>query len=104
MATPVIPATNPVVAPSVGSVTYDKWFMTQLIVKASPTAAPTIVHLRRASTDSNGVTTLMPAGPGSEISFTVDIFQQLQAFPALETAMGAVLEGVLAYASAKKLL
>lgn len=104
MPSPVIPATNPVVAPAVGTVTYDKWFLTQLIVKASPTAAPAIVHLRRAAVDTNGNSVLMPAGAGSEISFTIDIFQQMQAFPALETAMNSVLEAVVAYASANKLL
>jgi hypothetical protein len=104
MPAPVIPATNPVVAPAVGSVTYDKWFMTQLIIKASPTNAPAIVHLHRSAVDGNGVTTLMPNGPGAEISFNVDIWQQMQAFPQLETAMEAVLAAVVAYATAKKLL
>lgn len=100
----IIPATNPVVAPAVGSVTYNQWFMTQLIVKASPTSAPAIVHLHRSATDANGVITLMPSGPGAEISFTLDIYQQLQAFPSMGSAMNSVIEAIIAYAGANNLL
>jgi hypothetical protein len=104
MTAPIIPATNPVVAPAVGSVTYDQWFLTQIILKATPTSAPTIVHLHRSATDANGNVTLMPNGPGAEIAFTVDIYQQLQAFPSLETAMGSVVQAIIDYATAKNLL
>lgn len=104
MPVPVIPASNPVVAPAVGSVTYNQWYLTQLIIKSSPTACPAIVHLRRSAKDGDGNTILMPNGPGAEISFTVDIFQQLQAFPSLETAMESVLTAVIAYATDKKLI
>lgn len=101
----IIPATNPIVSPAVGSITYNQWYLTQLIVKATPTTCPAIVHLRRAATDPNtGVISLMPNGPGAEVSFTVDIFQQLSPLPAFATAMNAVLEVVLQYATAKKLL
>ena len=105
MTTPVITASNPIVSPAVGSMTYNEWYLTQLIMKATPTACPTIVHLHRASTDqTTGVTTLMPNGPGAEISFTVDIFQQLTTYPEFATAMNSVLEAVIAYATAKNLL
>jgi hypothetical protein len=101
----VIPASNPIVSPAVGSVTYNEWYLTQLIVKATPTTCPTIVHLHRASTDpTTGVVTLMPNGPGADISFTVDIFQQLTTYPAFGVALNAVLDAVLTYATAKNLL
>jgi hypothetical protein len=104
MPAPVIPASNPVVAPAIGSVTYNEWYLTQLIIKSNPTSCPAIVHLHRSAKDSNGNTILMPNGPGAEISFSVDIFQQLQAFPSLETAMESVLTAVITYANAKKLI
>jgi hypothetical protein len=78
--------------------------MTQLILKATPTTCPAIVHLHRSSTDSNGNVTLMPNGPGAEISFTLDVFQQMTAFPALNVAMEAVVAAIVAYATAKKLI
>src|SRR4051812_30416096 len=98
-----ISATTPVVAPAEASVTYNQWFLTQLIVKADEDSAPAIVHLRRSAT-VDGKTVLMPNGPTAEISFTVDIFKQLANFPAFGTALEAVLSAVVAFASSKKLL
>ena len=49
----VIPASNPVVAPAIPSITYDQWFLTYLQVNTSPTAAPAQVRLHR-STSSMG--------------------------------------------------
>ena len=83
MAANAILATSPVTVPGTAATVYNGWFMTQLIMKATLTSCPTIVHLHRAALDANNnVTSLMPNGPGAEISFRVDIFQQLTAFPA----------------------
>ena len=61
-----IPATNPIVTPAVGSVTYNEWYLTNLMIRSpNPTKCPTNFTLTRAATDENGVTTFMPQGPGS---------------------------------------
>jgi hypothetical protein len=106
----IIPATNPLVSPAVGSTTYNAWYMTQLIVKADLTSCSATVHLHMAATTTDPttnvetVTALMPQGRGAEISFRVDVFQQLSAYPAFGTALEAVQQAVLAYAQANKLV
>jgi hypothetical protein len=99
-----INASEPVVVPGTSGVTYDKWFLTQLISKVSPARANTIVHLTRAGT-VDGKTVLMPAdGDKSEVSFSVDIWKAMGETPELATAMEAVLNAVVVYATKKKLL
>ncbi len=99
-----IPATNPVVVPAEGSVTYDKWYLTQLIAKVSPDAAPTIVTLRRSAV-VNGQPVLMPnTSENATVSFTLDVWKELATTPQLAAALEAVLVAVTAYATKKKLL
>lgn len=96
-------ASEPVVVPGSNEVTYDKWFLTQLISKVSPTKAFTVVHLSRAAT-VDGKTVLMPNSGKNEVSFTLDIWKEMQDTPELATAMEAVLGAVVAYATKKNLI
>ncbi len=99
-----ISASVPVVEPAIGSVTYDQWFLTQLICKADPTSAPTIVHLRRAAT-VDGKTVLMPnISEDAEVSFSIDIFKEMVNTPSLAVALAAVQSAVIDVATKKKLL
>jgi len=98
-----INATTPVSTPAVTEVTYNEWFLTQLIIKADAGKAFTIVHLTRSAT-VNGQTVLMPSGQNSEVSFTLDLFKEAANTPELGTAMAAVLSAVEAYATKQKLL
>jgi len=99
-----IPATSPVVVPAGASVTYDKWYLTQLVAKIDPTAAPVIVQLRRSAV-VNDQPVLMPAKTeDASVSFTVDIWKEMASTPELAAAIEAVLQAVVAYATKKHLL
>ncbi len=101
---PDISATTPVSEPSKPAITYDKWFLTQLIVKSSPDSCPSIVHLRRSAV-VDGKTVLMPnTTEDSEVSFNLDVFKEMGATPELATALNSVLTAVVAYGTKKKLL
>lgn len=98
-------ATKPVTAPAVGSVTYDKWFMTQIIGKFDGSSGPTVVRLRRAAKNQDGSWNLMPnTTEDAEVSFTVDVFKEMANTPELAAAMASVMSAVTAYASKKNLL
>ena len=97
-------ATEPVVAPAVGSITYDKWFMTQLVANINPTSCKANVHLRRANING-GTTTLMAGNTESaEVAFTVDVFKEMAGTPELAAAIEAIKTAVIAYATKKNLL
>jgi hypothetical protein len=98
-------ASAPVTQPAVGSMVYDKWFMTQLVGKFGPEKGPTIVTLQRANL-TNGVWTLMPnTTPEATVTFNVDIFKEMTNGNAtLASAFNAVVEAIDAYATSKKLL
>jgi len=98
-----IVATNPVVVPGTSQVTYDQWYLSQLILKADATKAFTVVHLTRSAT-VDGQTVLMPPGQNSEVSFTLDVMKEMANTPELGTAMEAVLAAVVAYGTKKNLL
>lgn len=101
---PDINASSPVVVEGSSSVTYDKWFLSQLIAKINPDKAFTVVHLTRSAT-VDGKTVLMPKSRNeSEVSFTLDVWKEMQDTPELAAAMDAVLTAVLAYANKKKLI
>ena len=73
-----ISATTPVVTQPTPGITYDSWFITQLVGKFSPSSAPTIVTLTRASQNSDGSWTLMPnTTPNSTVTFNVDILKEM---------------------------
>jgi hypothetical protein len=103
-----IPATNPVTVPATGSVTYNFWFLTQLITKVSPDKAPITVHLTRAAQDAQGNWTLMPRASGSEISFTLDMWNEMANDPTIgpliSAAMDSITAAVVAYGQSKNLL
>ncbi len=98
-----INATTPVVAPAVGSVTFDKWFMTQIIGKIDDKKAPVTISLRRAAKTESGWD-LMPVDKNSDVTFTVDVFKESVNTPELAAAMEAVLNAVIAYGTKKGLL
>ncbi len=95
-------ATEPVVVPGSTEITYDKWFLTQLVAKISPEKAFTVVHLNRSAV-VDGKTVLM-SGKNSDISFTLDVWKEMVETPELAAAMEIVLNAVVAYATKKKLL
>jgi hypothetical protein len=97
-----IRASNPVSVPGTSEVTFDQWYVSQLIMKANAERAFTVVHLNRSAT-VDGKTVLMD-GPGSELSFTLDFFKEMGDTPEIKTAMDAILTAVLAYGTKKKLL
>ena len=98
-----INATNPVVVPAQNAITYDKWYLTQLVCQLSPTAGPTTVTLNRA-TNASGSWVLMPRGQGSSVTFNLDLLKEAQQVPEVASAMDAVTAAVVAYASSKNLL
>ena len=105
MSVPIIPATTPVVSPASEAITYDKWYLTQVVMKSTPTTCPTVITLTRASQAVDGSWTLMPSSQNSSITFNVDIFSDIKSG---DTAMGSAMESfvaaISAYATAKKLL
>ena len=46
----------------------------------------------------------MPYGQGAEVSFIVDIWQQLTAYPSLAAAMDSILAAIVAYGNDQSLL
>jgi hypothetical protein len=102
-----IPASSPVTVPGTDSVTYNQWFLTQLIAKIDPVKAPIVVHLTRA-TNASGSWVLMPRGPGSEISFTLDVWNEMAndptVGPLITSAMESITAAVVAYGQSKNLL
>ena len=99
-----IAATTPVTAPAVASMVFDKWFMTQMVGKYSPTTGPTIITLQRANL-TNGVWTMMPnTSPDATVTFNLDVFKEMATNPLLATAFEAVLTAVNSYATAKHLI
>lgn len=97
-------ATNPVTAPAVPSIVYDKWYLTQLTGKFDVKNGRTIVTLNRANL-TNGQWTLMPTSEkASEVSFTLDLYKEMQNTPELASAFQSVLAAVTAYATKKSLL
>ncbi len=97
-------ATNPVTEPATGSVTFDKWFMTQLIAKLDPISGKTIVHLKRAAKTTGGWVLMDSDADTSEVVFSLDIFHEALTTPELATAIDAVTTAVVAYATKKHLL
>lgn len=99
-----IVASSPVVVPGTSEVTYNKWYMTQLVVKATPDKVFTIVHLNR-SAEVDGKTVLMPGNKkDSEVSFSLDVLKEIPSTPELAAAMEAVVNAVIVYATKKDLL
>ncbi len=99
MSTPTIPATTPVTPPTM---TFDKWFLTGLTIRADTNKAPVVASLTRANL-TNGVWTLM-TGPGSSKVIMLDAYQQAALLPDVNTAMNAIVQAVITYATAQKLL
>lgn len=97
-------ATKPVVAPAVGEITYDKWFMTQLIGKFDATSGQTNVRLRRAAKEGDKWVLMPNTTEDAEVSFSLDIFKEMATNPEMAAAFGAVLTAVQAYAAKKNLL
>jgi len=97
-----ISASKSVSVAATSAVTYDQWFLTQLIVKSTPDKAFTVVHLNRSAT-VDGKSVLME-GNDAEVSFTLDIWKEMATTPELQTAMAAVLTAVEAYAQKKNLI
>ena len=99
-----INATKPVVVPATTSVSFDKWFLTQLLVKANPDSAPVFVDLHRSAV-ADGKVVLMPGrGEDSSVSFKFDLWKEVANTPELAAAMDAVLNAVVAYGTKNKLL
>jgi transposase len=99
-----INATKAVTAPAVGSVTYDKWFMTQIIGKFDGTSGQTIIKLRRAAKEGDKWLLMPNSTSDAEVSFTLDVFKEMANTPELAAAMATVTAAVTAYASKKNLL
>ena len=97
-----IQASNPVVVPGTSETTFDQWYMTQLIVKASPEKVFTVVHLNR-SASVDGQVVLMD-GKNSDTTFSLDILKEMAGTPELAAAMEAVTSAVIAYATKKNLI
>ena len=99
-----INASAPVVVPASNSVTYDKWYLTQLVGKVGLTSAPFSVRLQRAA--KNGSTwTLMPlSDPNAEVTINLDMFAEMTSTPEIAAAMDAVNAAVVVYATKKNLI
>lgn len=95
-------ATNPVVVPAEGSVTYNKWYLTKLIGDINPNKAQLSITLNRAALKGDNM--LLMDGKGSKSSFTLDIWKEMSETPEIATAIQAVLTAVVAYATKKNLL
>lgn len=98
-----ISATNPVVVPASGTMTYDKWYLTQLLGKIDPEHAMLTVHLNRAAL-VDGQWNLMPRSQNSEISFTLDAWKEISSTPEIAAAINSIVSAVVAYATKKNLL
>ena len=98
-----IEAKIPITVPGTEQVTYDQWFLSQLIIKAEPGKASTVVELTRSTTvDGNSV--LMPRGEGAKVSFTLDAYKEIANTPEMAVAMKAVFDAVFAYANKNNLI
>jgi len=107
--TTVIAATKPAVSQAVAAVTYDKWFVTQIVGKFTPTSGLTTISLQRAAQNTDGSWTLMPNNtPGASVTFNVDIIKEITSGDSdaalMQTAYDAVVAAVSAYATAQKLI
>lgn len=102
MSVPVIPASTPVSQPATEALVFDKWFLSELMVHATPDKAPLRVVLKRANL-TNETWTLM-SGPGSTNLITLDVWQEAANSPDIANALGAIMNAIIAYGTAKKLL
>lgn len=101
----LIPATTPVVAPPAPSITYDRWFCSQIISKFTAGKNMFTCHLRRA-TKIDGIWVLAPVSKDSDVSFTVDPFDPafVTAHPEIRAALIPLFEAFHTYAAAEKLV
>jgi hypothetical protein len=98
-------ATNPVVVPAGPGATYNQWYMTILLVNATPITAPAQIRLQRSLTDGSGNTVLMPGPPReTQVTINLDLFAASVEFPQIAQALAAVVAAVEAYGAAKGLL
>ncbi len=99
-----IVASAPVTAPAVGSIVYDKWFLTKLTGKIDATKAPLILTLQRAAKTDTGWLLMPVVDEKSEVSFKVDIYKEAATTPEIAAAMEAFKAAIIAYATKNKLL
>jgi hypothetical protein len=100
----MISASQPVAAPAVSGINYDKWFVTQFLAKLDGTKAKTSIHLQRANLD-NGVVLMPESEDGSSgIAINLDMMKEMADTPELGALMDAINAAVLAYATKKNLL